>query len=270
MVVFTNFTRIYCPTLFYVSWRTSLYSAPSSAFPEIDINPGRLYVPWLSHTATCFNFSFAGIIIISFRKIISLLSSLCIATNFTEFNLNIKYKIPFKGWKMVAGGRMFWSFFCINKTNIAKELMLITNLCCWEGTCKTVSLLLPIYEQIFHFINCFQMCLVCYISDKWKKLALLVSNCQEKKSALVHLWILLSQERTKVCFIVNYPGKSRCCFLLYFLLSHPYITAFTFVPLCFMEILLNQTYRNLGIESNLGTWYLWVKDSIILSIIEIL
>lgn len=102
---------------------------------------------------TCFTLSIEGIIIISFREIISLLSSLCIATSFTEFNLNIKYKIPFKGWKMVAGRRMFWSFFCINKTNIAKELMLITNLCCWEGTCKTVSPLLPIYEQILHFIN---------------------------------------------------------------------------------------------------------------------
>jgi hypothetical protein len=29
---------------------------------------------------------------------------------------------------MVAGRRVFWSFFCISKTNIAKELMLITNL----------------------------------------------------------------------------------------------------------------------------------------------
>lgn len=31
--------------------------------------------------------------------------------------------------------------------------MLITNLCCWEGTCKTVSPFQSIYEQIFHFIN---------------------------------------------------------------------------------------------------------------------
>lgn len=106
----------------------------------------------LSHTATCFTLSIVRIIIISFRKNISLLSFLCIATNFTEFNLNIKYKIPFKGWKMVAGRRVFWGSFYINETKIAKELMLITNICCWEGTFKTVFPLSSIYGQIFYFI----------------------------------------------------------------------------------------------------------------------
>lgn len=158
MIVFTNCTIIYYPTLFAVSYRNSLQSVHSSVFSDIDINPERSCVPCFFHSATCFTLSTARIIIISFRKIISLLSFLCIATNFTEFNLNIKYKIPFKEWKMVVGRRVFWSSFCIKETSIAKELMLITNLCCWEGTCKTVSPLSSIYEQIFHFINYVAKC----------------------------------------------------------------------------------------------------------------